>query len=102
MKNTNLFFWGFLKNYVYNLKIQSPVHLKERIREVPNQVSREKLQRAEEVEYWLDIGRTTNPALPENCKLRCKLLDLLRTSHFRFIAQITQKSEILGYFGAKD
>jgi len=75
--------------------------LKERIREVPKQVSREKLQRAEEVEYWLDICRTTNPAHLGNFKLRYKLLDLLSTWLFRVITQITQKSELLTLFGAE-
>lgn len=75
--------------------------MKERIREVPKQVSREKLQRAEEVEYWLDICRTTNPAHLGNFKLRYKLLDLLSTWLFRVITQITQKSELLTLFGAE-
>lgn len=75
--------------------------MKERIREVPKQVSRQKLQRAEEVEYWLDMCRITNPARLKNWKLRCKLLDLLRTSLFRVVTQITQKNEVSATSGLK-
>jgi hypothetical protein len=73
--------------------------LKERIREVLKQASREKLQRAEEEEYWLAICRITNPARLENFMLRWKLLS--ENIALQLYYPDNQKSEILSYFRAE-
>jgi hypothetical protein len=60
---SDFLFWGYVKNYVYMDKIRDLNHLKARIREAAEQVTRDMLKRArQEVEYRLDICRVTNGA----------------------------------------
>ena len=56
----DFFLWGYVKNIVYQVKINSLQHLKARIREAMATVTPNMLQATwNEVEYRLDICRAT-------------------------------------------
>jgi hypothetical protein len=61
------FFWGHVKNYVYMDKIRDLNHLKLRIREAAEQVTKNRLQRVcQKVGYRLDICRVSDGAHMES------------------------------------
>jgi hypothetical protein len=56
----DFFFWGYVKNIVYQVKINDLQHLKGRIRDAVATVTPNMLQATwNEVEYRLDICRAT-------------------------------------------
>jgi hypothetical protein len=56
----DFFLWGYVKNIVYQVKINDPQHLKARIRDAVATVAPNMLQATwNEVEYRLDICRAT-------------------------------------------
>jgi hypothetical protein len=56
--SSDFFFWGFVRNYVYLLKIGNRAHSEGRIQEAAEQLLRNMLHRAwVEVEYLLDVCR---------------------------------------------
>jgi hypothetical protein len=76
----DFFPWSCVKNYVYVGKIGDLVHLKARIWEAAEQVTRDTLQRVwQEVQYRLDIHRASNGARVKISYLRLKLFKV----HFK-------------------
>jgi hypothetical protein len=55
------YFWGYVKQTVYNVRIHNVQHLKQRIREVAASVTPDVHGRVwQEVEYHLDVCRATS------------------------------------------
>jgi hypothetical protein len=62
----DFFLWGYVKNIVYQVKINDPQHLKARIRDAVAPVTPNIFQATwNEVEYHLDICRTIKGTLVE-------------------------------------
>jgi len=58
-----LFLWGYVKNIVYAEKIRNIQHLQERITSAIENVTRDMIQKTwQEIEFRLDVSRTTNGA----------------------------------------
>jgi hypothetical protein len=59
----DFYFWGYVKQSVYSVRIHNIQHLKQRIREVAASVTPDVLRRmCQEMEYHLDVCRATNGA----------------------------------------
>jgi hypothetical protein len=59
----DFYFWGYVKQTVYSVRIHNIQHLKQRIREVAASVTPDVLGRVwQEVEYRLDVCRATSRA----------------------------------------
>ena len=57
------FLWGYIKNLVYAEKIRNIQHLQERITSTIETVTRDLIQKTwQEIEFRLDVSRTTNDA----------------------------------------
>jgi hypothetical protein len=59
----NFYFWGFVKQIIYRVRIHNIQHLKQRIRKAAASVTPDVLVRVwQEMEYHLDVCRATNGA----------------------------------------
>jgi hypothetical protein len=59
----DFYYWGYVKQTIYSVRIHNIQHLKQRIREVAASVTPDALGRVwQEMEYHLDVYRATNGA----------------------------------------
>jgi hypothetical protein len=66
LTSLDFYFWGYVKQTVYSVRIHSIQHLKQRNREVAASVTPDVLGRVwQEMEYHLDVYRATNRAYIE-------------------------------------
>jgi hypothetical protein len=57
----DFYFWGYVKQYVYSVRINNIEHLKARITEAVHSVTPDVLRRVwQELEYQLDVCKATN------------------------------------------
>ena len=70
----DFFLWGYIKNIVYAEKIRNVQHLQDRITSATETLTRDMIQKTwHEIEFRLDVSRTTNGAHIEMYQGKSKL-----------------------------